>query len=79
MFYKAGYEVAHAGVNHISVKPGLKDSIPFALWEDDDTYAAYAKKNHLDIQRKEEDSVVINELADGEYARHRYSNARTSI
>ena len=79
MFYKAGYEVAHVGVNHISVKPGLKDSIPFALWEDDDTYAAYAKKNHLDIHRKEEDSVVINELADGEYARHRYSNARTSI
>lgn len=79
MLYKAGYEVAHVGVNHISIKPGLKDSIQFAAWEDDDTYAAYAKEQNLVIQRKEEDSVVIDELADGKYARHRYSNARTSI
>ena len=52
MLYKAGYEVAHIGVNHISIKPGLKDSIPFAAWEDDDTYAAYAKEQNLVIQRK---------------------------
>ena len=79
MLYNAGYEVAHIGVNHISVKPGLKDSIPFAAWEDDDTYAAFAKENGLDIKRKEEDSIVIDELADGEYQKHRYSNAHTSI
>ena len=54
MLYKAGYEVAHIGVNHISIKPGLKDSIPFAAWEDDDTYAAYAKEQNLVIKRKEE-------------------------
>lgn len=79
MFYKAGYEVAHIGVNHISVKPGLKDSIPFAAWEDDDSYAEYAAKKGLKIKRKEEDSVVINELSEGIYEKHRYSNARTSI
>lgn len=79
MLYNAGYEVAHIGVNHISVKPNLKDSIPFAAWEDDDTYAAYAAEKGLDIKRKEEDSVVIDELADGEYKKHRYSNAHASI
>lgn len=79
MLYDAGYEVAHIGVNHISVKPGLKDSLPFAAWEDDDTYAAFAKEMGMDIKRKNEDSVVIDELADGVYEKHRYSNARTSI
>ncbi|MFR1832845.1 MAG: sulfatase-like hydrolase/transferase [Lachnospiraceae bacterium] len=79
MFYKAGYEVAHIGVNHISIKPALKESVPFAAWEDDDTYAEYAKGKGLAVGRKEEDSVVIDELSDGVYEKHRYSNARTSI
>lgn len=79
MLFKAGYEIAHIGVNHISIKPGLKVSLPFAAWEDDDTYGAYARQQGLDIQRKTEDSVVIDELSDGVYQKHRYSNARTSI
>lgn len=79
MLYDSGYEVAHIGVNHISIKPGLKSSLPFAAWEDDDTYAAYADDNGLKIKRKEEDSVVIDELSDGIYEKHRYSNAHTSI
>lgn len=79
MLFKAGYEVAHIGVNHISVKPALKDSLPFAAWEDDDTYRTYARERGLDIDRKPEDSVVIDELSDGVYEKHRYSNARTSI
>lgn len=79
MLFEAGYEVAHIGVNHISVKPPLKESMPYVVWEDDNTYEAYAKEKGITIQRKEEDSVVIDEMADGEYKRRRYSNARTSI
>ena len=79
MLFEAGYEVAHIGVNHISVKPELKNAIPFAAWEDDDTYAAYAKEKGMKIARKEEDSVVVDEMAEGKYERHRYSNAHTSI
>lgn len=79
MLYEAGYEVAHIGVNHISVKPPLKDSIPFAAWEDDDTYAAFAKEKGLSIGRREEQSAVVDELAEGEYKKHCYSNARVSI
>lgn len=79
MLSEAGYEVAHIGVNHISVKPSLKSSIPFAAWEDDDTYAAHAHAAGMKIDRREEDSVVIDELADGLYEKHRYSNARVSF
>lgn len=79
MLHESGYETVHIGVNHISVKPGLKSSVPFAVWEDDDSYASHAEMAGMDIKRKTGDSVVIDELADGAYEKHRYSNARTSI
>lgn len=74
-----GYEVAHVGVNHISVKPPLKEAISFAAWECDGTYAEYAAARGLNISRSELDSVQVDELAEGRYERHRYSNARVSL
>ena len=78
ILYQAGYEVAHIGVNHISIKPPLKDRIPYAAWQDDDTYAAFAKENGLDIKRSPENSDVVKELCDGEYLDRRYSNAHVT-
>lgn len=74
-----GYEVAHVGVNHISVKPPLKEAVPFAAWACDHTYGDFAAKKGLDISRSEEDSVLVDELAEGRYEKHRYSNARVSL
>lgn len=78
MLYEAGYDVAHIGVNHISTKPNIKDCIPFSMWEDDQSYEKFALENGVQIQRKLTDSVVIDELSNGKYEKHRYSNANVS-
>lgn len=78
MLHDAGYEIAHIGVNHISIKPPLKERIPYAQWLDDFSYQEYAQQKGMDIRRRTEDSVVVQELSDGEYLDRRYSNARVS-
>lgn len=79
MLFEAGYEVAHIGVNHISVKPGLFSSGMFSVWEDDDTYAAYAWDKGLDVKRKPEQVAYVEELSCGAYEKHGYSNTDISI
>lgn len=74
-----GYEVAHIGVAHISVKPPLRASVPFAAWENDDTYAAAMTRRNVDLTRRPEDSVEVQELGDGVRRAHRYSNAHVSV
>lgn len=78
MLADAGYEVAHVGVNHIVVAPPLAQRLPYALWRDDDSYAAFAASQGMDIRRAPENTSVVNELADGVYCKRRYSNARVS-
>lgn len=78
MLHDAGYEIAHIGVNHISIMPPLKDRIPYEEWQDDDTYKEFAEQKGMDIKRGPKDSVVVNELNEGEYLERRYSNARVS-
>lgn len=74
-----GWDVAHIGVAHISVKPPLRHSLPFAAWECDDTYAEAMKHKGISLSRAPEDSVMVEELGDGRYRPHRYSNARVSL
>lgn len=78
MLYDNGYEVGHIGVNHITVFPPLEETLPFSVWESDETYAAYSKRKGLDISRKKEEITIVNELCDGEYKKRPYSNAFVS-
>lgn len=44
---RAGYDVAHIGVDHIRVKPGLRERLPLARWIDPSSHAAYLADRHL--------------------------------
>lgn len=78
MLHDAGYEIAHIGVNHITVQPPLKNALNFAAWQDDDTYAQYAKDNNIKIERNEQDVTIVDELCNGEYLKRPYSNANVT-
>lgn len=78
MLYDNGYEIAHMGVNHIVVSPPLKNSLPFAAWECDETYEAYALQSKLMISREDCEVTMVDELCDGEYRKRPYSNAFVS-
>lgn len=75
---EAGYEVGHIGVNHIQVKPSLKERMQFDMWIDDSDYKQYAKKNDIDIRRTEEFEKQVIEFQDGKHVEKKYSNAATS-
>lgn len=78
---RAGYDVAHVGVDHIRVKPGLRERIDFALWNSDKEHAAYLRDNGIE---KESGSDLdpfrrrITEVIDGEEVERKYSNALTA-
>ena len=38
ILFRAGYDVAHIGVDHIRVRPGLRERVSFSCWEDNRTY-----------------------------------------
>ncbi len=76
MLYEAGYEVAHIGVNHISLKPPLPQSLPFSAWEDDESYAAFAKSRGVSVTLDPEQRSQIDELWEGAYTPRFYSNAK---
>ena len=79
MLHEAGYEVAHIGVNHISINPSLATSIPFSAWEDDQSYENYAKNEGISIKPHETQRSEILELCDGVYESRMYSNAQVSL
>lgn len=76
---KAGYNVAHVGINHIQVAPALKDRMEFDHWIDDDSYNQYADSKKIKIMRNEKDATVVKEFQDGEYRNKAYSNTRVSL
>lgn len=76
MLYEAGYEVAHIGVNHISLDPKLEQSLPFAAWEDDHSYEAYAAAEGFSCKAHPSQRSQVSELCDGTYENRMYSNNR---
>ncbi len=79
MLYDAGYEVAHIGVNHVTVSPPLKTALPFAAWEDDDSYAAYASEQGISVARIDSDVTMVSELCENGYQKRPYSNERVTV
>ncbi|MCT4688829.1 sulfatase-like hydrolase/transferase [Vallitalea sp.] len=75
---ESGYQVGHVGIDHIRVKPTLKDRVNFDFWIDDDDYFAYAKNKGIDTTRSNEDVCEIMENHNGNRVKKAYSNARVS-
>ena len=74
--YRNGYEVAHVGVNHISLNPKLKDRIVFSRWVDDESYREYAEGKGFDISRQPLQCDYVQENCEGEYKKRPYSNTK---
>ncbi|WP_273321048.1 sulfatase [Vallitalea guaymasensis] len=74
-----GYNVSHVGVDHIKVKPALKDRIKYDKWIDQTDYNRYIEELGISVKRDEKHSREVKELrADGDYINKRYSNTYVS-
>ncbi|MCT4597678.1 MAG: sulfatase-like hydrolase/transferase [Vallitalea sp.] len=76
---KNGYNVNHIGVDHIKVKPILKNRVNFNKWVDQHDYNAYVKKQGISVKRDNKHSKEVNESRNnGEFFAKKYSNTYVS-
>lgn len=74
---RSGYYVGHCGVDHIRVKPLLKDQ-GLDCFINQDNYNAWANSQGLVTERKKEELTLVKEEIDGKYQPKSYSNHKTS-
>jgi len=79
---EAGYEVAEIGVDHIRLRPPLRERVPFAFWSDGQDYRQHLER--LGIDRRppggpERFKVSVDELVGGEIVTSLVSNTRTAV
>lgn len=79
MLFESGYEVAHVGVNHISLMPKLEDRIPYTTFLTDADYNAYATAKGIDVSRQEYQCDIVKENCEGLYIDRPYSNTKVAI
>ena len=80
--HEAGYDVAHVGVHHIRVRPGLRERVPFCLWVDESDHRRYLAERGLEPMPAEAAGAFrrgILEMQEGELTRVEYSNTRTAV
>ncbi len=78
---EAGYSVAHIGVDHIRVDPGLRDRVPFDLWVDRSDYSGHYRERGVELPRttgRPDFSKPVGEVVDGEEVQQRYSGPQTA-
>lgn len=78
ILYENGYEVAHVGVNHISLLPKLENRIPFSKFIDDAAYSEYASSIKIDIRRKDFQCDHVQENCEGVFKTRPYSNTKVA-
>ncbi len=44
---EAGYQVAHVGIHHVRVSPGLRERVPFAAWVDETSHRDFLGRQGL--------------------------------
>lgn len=76
--HERGYHVAQIGVDHIRVKPCLKDRFPFAAWVSNEDYARYAEAQGFFPGRPPGHQDEVLERTRGVVRKTRYSNAAVS-
>ena len=75
---RSGYYVGHSGVDHIRVKPLLRDlGLDFFVNQED--YNAWAKGQGIGTERDPEELTAVEEEVNGEYRQQSYSNHKVSI
>ena len=45
--HESGYELGHVGIDHIKVKPTLRERVPFSVWTDESDHGEYLKRNGI--------------------------------
>lgn len=78
-FAEAGYDVAHIGINHIQLCPGIRERVDFAAWTDVKDYAEYAMRQGLAGVGAAEFVRAIRERQGDEFVDARYSNTQTAV
>lgn len=75
---KAGYEIGHIGVDHIKVKPSMRQQgLDFFINQED--YEDWAKAKNVKTVRKPEELTTVQEEVDGHYIEAKYSGHKVSI
>ena len=74
---KAGYEIGHIGVDHIRVKPPMREQ-GFEFFSNQEDYEAWAAAKNVKTVRKPEELVTVQEEVDGQYVEKKYSGHRVS-
>lgn len=77
LFKKAGYRVGHVGVDHIRVKPMLRDrGLDFFISQEE--YEKWAAVKGLDVRRAPGDLTQVEEYVRGTYEKRLYSGRRVT-
>lgn len=75
---RSGYYVGHSGVDHIRVKPRLKElDLDFFINQED--YNTWAESLGITAEREPDELTMVQEEVDGKYLQNKYSNHRTSL
>ena len=79
--FEEGYDVAHVGVDHIRLKPSLRERVPFAMWASRDEYYALLKRRGMGLDGAEKQSFqrLVFENQEGRPRQARYSNTKTAV
>ena len=78
--HEAGYAVGHIGVDHIRVRPTLRERVPFADWASQAEYRAYVQALGLDLgDPGEAFKCKVRENWEGRSVEKAYSNAATAV
>jgi arylsulfatase A-like enzyme len=81
LLHRQGYDVAHIGVHHIRVRPGLDTRLPFAAWEGESHYAAFLR-GRLPAESPAESAPfkrLVRENQNGRPTDARYSSVQTGV
>jgi len=79
--FRAGYDVAHVGIDHIRVEPGLRERIDFAKWIGNSDHAGFLESQGVpwpppDAERFKREVI---ENHGGEREAVRYSNTEVAL
>ena len=79
---EAGYDVAHLGVHHVRVRPGLQERVDFKKWVSNAEYGRYEAAHGIDESEFNASPLRYKELIEnqgGERVPTNYSNAVATV
>lgn len=80
--HEAGYELGHVGIDHIKVKPGVSERVPFSLWSAESDHSEYLVETGITEQQPEgtvPHTKRINVFFDEHWEKKRYSSVAVRV